>query len=304
MANVFFFGWEVDFILWIQTFINGFTTLVAKFLQICGEEYVIILVLGLLYWSIDKKLGRRVSLAMAGSMIFGTLIKGIVLRSRPYLDNEQIKCVAAPHSDGDIMSIKEQGYSFPSLHSAMSVATYGTLAASTKKKVLIAIGVIVPFLIGLSRPFLGVHYPTDVLVGWAVGAISIFLFSWLENKFGYKIGFLVPLVIGIAGFFYCTDTELYSGYGVTLGLFLGFMFEEKFVKFEYCKKWWTYILRPVGGVLVFVICTLLLKIPAQLLTLGETSAIGLIYRLFRYTLSTFVMIGVYPMLFKLCKNKF
>ena len=43
-------------------------------------------------------------------------------------------------------------------------------------------------------------------------------------------------------FFYCTDTEFYSGYGVALGLLLGFMFEEKYVKFEYCQKWWTYIL--------------------------------------------------------------
>ena len=42
MGNVFSFGWEIDFILWIQTFVNEFTTLLAKFLQICGEEYVLI----------------------------------------------------------------------------------------------------------------------------------------------------------------------------------------------------------------------------------------------------------------------
>lgn len=304
MGNIFFFGWEVDVILWLQTFVNGFTTLVAKFLQICGEEYVLIFVLGLLYWAIDKKVGRRASLAMVGSMLFGTLIKGLVLRIRPYMVNNQIKCVTPPHKEADIMSIKEQGYSLPSLHSTMAAATYGTIAVSIKKKVVVAICIIMPLLIGLSRPFIGVHYPTDVIAGWTLGVICIFVLGGLENKFNYKVGFLVPLVIGIAGFFYCTDTEFYSGYGVALGLFLGFLFEEKFVKFEYCKKWWTYILRPIGGVLAFLVLSLLFKIPLQFITLEETSTIALIYRLFRYTASTFVTIGVYPYLFKICKNKF
>ncbi len=304
MGNVFFFEWEIDFIVWIQNFANDFTTLFAKFLQICGEEYVLILVLGLLYWSIDKKLGRRASLAMIGSMLFGTLIKGIVLRRRPYMDHEQIKCVTPAHREADIMSVKEQGYSCPSLHSTMAAATYGTIAESTGKNAAIAIGIIMPFLIGLSRPFLGVHYPTDVLLGWALGFICIFVLGGIEKKSGYKAGFLVPLIISISGFFYCSDTEFYSGYGVALGLFLGFVFEEKFVKFEYCKKWWTYILRPVGGVLVFAVITLILKIPMQIIVLEETSTAALIYRLFRYTLSTFVTIGVYPLVFKLCKYKF
>lgn len=304
MGNSFFFGWETGYIIWVQSFINKFTKVFAKFLQICGEEYVLIFVLGLLYWSINKKLGRRASLAMVGSMLFGTLVKGVVLRRRPYMDNKQIKCITASHKDADIMSVKEQGYSFPSLHTTMATATYGMIAISTKKKVTIAIGIIMPLLIGLSRPFLGVHYPTDVLAGWILGAICVFVLGGIENKFNYKIGFLVPLVIGGSGFFYCTDTEFYSGYGVALGLLFGFMFEEKFVKFEYCKKWWTYILRPIGGVMVFFIITLILKIPMKIILLDETSIVALIYRLFRYTLSTFVTIGVYPFVFKLCKNNF
>ena len=304
MGNVFYFDWEIDLILWLQTFVNGFTTAFAKFLQICGEEYVLIFVLGLLYWSIDKKLGRRASLAMIGSTLFGTLVKGLVLRRRPYMDHAQIECITAPHKDGDIMSVKEQGYSFPSLHSAMAAATYGTIAESTRKKATIALGIIMPLLIGISRPFLGVHYPTDVLVGWVVGILCIFVLGGIEYKYGYKKAFLVPLVIAASGFFFCTDTEFYSGYGVGLGLFLGFMFEEKYVRFKFCKKWWTHIARPVGGVLTFLIMTVLLKLPVQHAAWEETCTAALLYRLFRYTLSTFVTIGVYPILFKICKNKF
>lgn len=304
MGNVFFFGWEADFIVWIQSFSNGFMTALAKVLELCGGEYVLIFVLGLLYWCIDKKLGRRASLAMTGSMLFGTLVKGFTSRRRPYMDNDQIMCITPPNSDADIMSVQEQGYSFTSLHSSMSAATYGTIAVSAKKKITVAICIILPFLIGLSRIYLGVHYPTDVLFGWALGIICIFLLGWVESKFGYKIGFLLPLVIGISGFFFCSETEFYTGYGVAAGLLLGFMYEEKYVNFEYCKKWWTYVLRPIGGVAVFVMLTALLKVPLHFIALEETSTAALIYRVFRYAISTFVMIGIYPTVFKLCKNKF
>lgn len=54
MGRTFYFAWEVDLLVWIQTFVNGFTTLIAMLLQICGEESFLIFVLGLLYWCIDK----------------------------------------------------------------------------------------------------------------------------------------------------------------------------------------------------------------------------------------------------------
>ena len=220
------------------------------------------------------------------------------------MDHERIRCITASHKDADIMSVREQGYSLPSLHSAMSAATYGTIAVSTKKKLTAAICIVLPIIIGISRIYLGVHYPTDVLFGWALGIVCIFALGWVDNRYGYKLGFLVTLAISASGFFFCSDTEFYTGYGVAAGLLLGFMYEEKRVNFEYCEKWWTYVLRPVGGVLVFVILTVLLKIPLHFVALEETSTAALIYRLFRYALSTFVMIGIYPKLFKLCKNRF
>ncbi len=304
MGRTLYFAWEVDLLVWIQTFVNGFTTLIAKILQICGEESFLIFVLGLLYWCIDKKLGRRISLAMAGSMVFGTLVKGLVLRRRPYMDHKQIKCIVPASRDADPMSVLEQGYSCASMHTAMATSTYGGIAESTKKTATIAIAVIMSFFTGISRLLLGVHYPTDVLAGWVIGVICIFGFGSIEKKHGYKTGFLVPLIIGLSGFFFCDDTRFYTSYGVTLGLFLGFMFEEKYVRFAYCKKWWTYVLRPAGGVLLFAIVSLLLKMFVQSFGWEETSTIALYFRFFRYTISTFMIIGIYPILFNRCNNKF
>lgn len=76
--------------------------------------------------------------------------------------------------------------SFPSGHAMMSTAVYLTLAAllaRTQKKMrikifVIAIAAIVALLVGASRVYLGVHWPTDVIAGWAGGA-SWAIFCWL-----------------------------------------------------------------------------------------------------------------------------
>jgi membrane-associated phospholipid phosphatase len=76
------------------------------------------------------------------------------------------------------------GFSFPSAHSATSVAVYATLtllaarAVSGRLRVLVAIaGGLVVVAIGLTRIYLGAHYPTDVLAGWLTGAVVV-LGSW------------------------------------------------------------------------------------------------------------------------------
>jgi undecaprenyl-diphosphatase len=68
--------------------------------------------------------------------------------------------------------------SFPSGHAAMSAITYLTLAALLARttpsrrlrRYFVIIGITITLLIGISRVYLGVHYPTDVLAGWCIGS--------------------------------------------------------------------------------------------------------------------------------------
>lgn len=76
---------------------------------------------------------------------------------------------------------------------------------------------------------------------------------------------------------------------LVLGLLLGFIYEEKKVNFEKAEKWWSYIVRPVLGVVIFAVVSLLLKLPAKAIS---AEWLELTYRLFRYAVSTFVIIGL------------
>jgi len=301
MGNAFFFDWEIQFMAWLQSFENGFFTAVATFFTMLGEEYLMILIVGLIYWSLNKDLGRKVSLALSGTMVAGAFIKCIAMRRRPYMDNPEVKCIRAAHPDEDLMSETAQGYSFPSLHASMSAATYGSLARETGKKVLIYIAFILPFFIGLSRNYLGVHYPTDVLTGWVLGAAMVFLLGAAERKKGYKAGFVMVLAVGLIGIFFSRDNEYFSAIGIVAGIFAGFMFEEKYVNFERAKSVLSIIVRPIIGLLIFVVLNVLLKMPVKNLSPEDHAGFLLVYRAFRYALAGFVLMGPYPWLFKKAK---
>jgi len=81
--------------------------------------------------------------------------------------------------------IVEAGFSFPSGHAANGMVAYGVLAVLVGRLPLtrpvrlamqVAAGLVI-FLVGLSRVWLGVHYPTDVLAGWALGALIVVLYA-------------------------------------------------------------------------------------------------------------------------------
>lgn len=113
------------------------------------------------------------------------------------LVNKGIKAIVSRMRPDQAMFLIEQGgWSFPSGHSITSMFFFGMLIWLIRRNVqnrrlaniltmLLAIPMI---LVGVSRVYLGVHYPTDVLAGWCLGIIAIALFSWFATLFPTFIG--------------------------------------------------------------------------------------------------------------------
>lgn len=126
---------------------------------------------GLLLLSGRKRTGLFVLAAVIGGSLLSTLLKDLFQRPRPDL---------APF--GAYVS----NSSFPSGHSMLSAVTYLTLGAllarsyerRTIKAFLLLSAAFVTLLVGVSRIYLGVHWPTDVLAGWTAGATWALL-CWL-----------------------------------------------------------------------------------------------------------------------------
>ena len=121
---------------------------------------------------------RRTALFVCVASVSGSLLnwglKEIFQRARPDV---------VPHLR-EVMSL-----SFPSGHAMTSAVVYLTLGAllmrvvprRTTKIYCMAVAILLAALVGLSRIYLGVHYPTDVLAGWLVG-FSWALFCWLVER--------------------------------------------------------------------------------------------------------------------------
>jgi undecaprenyl-diphosphatase len=117
--------------------------------------------------------------AVVGGLIFSAVLKQLFARPRPDL---------VPHGSAVYTA------SFPSGHSMMSAITYLTLGAllarvQTRKRLkayLLCLAIFLTGLVGISRVYLGVHWPTDVLAGWTVGAVWAILcwlvVRWLQDR--------------------------------------------------------------------------------------------------------------------------
>ena len=298
-GNAFSFGWEESLIIRIQSVMGGAGTAIASFLSEFGEEIVCVILIGLLYWCLDKEYGRFVGMNLMIAITVNPLIKDAVMRRRPYFTNPDIKCLKPYKSSADLYSVKAQGYSFPSGHATNSSTLFGSLALYGKKRWLTVIGIVIPFLCGISRFCLGLHYPTDVLAGWSCGVIVIFLVPYLEKKLMKRYFYAILLVISLSGFLYCQSDDYYSAVGLLVGFILAVEFEGRFVKFESTGSPVRCVLRLAGGLAVFFMLNTVLKLPFSDSFLESGTTAAHIVRSARYLVISFVDMGVYPLAFRL-----
>lgn len=297
MSEIWFFPFEEYFIIWLQslgleTILHTILFYLNQFFSMFGEEMVAVAVMGFIYWGIDKRKGEKIGAAIMLAAVMTPYLKNIFKRLRPYQCSDKIELLR----DVD-------GYSFPSGHSSSSGALFSSLAVMFKEsKILQVFGILIPFLVAFSRIYLGAHWPTDVVVGLAVGFLCCLIATKITDLFQSKYTFLVIYAaVAASGFFFCKTNDFYNGYGLLIGLITGMYFEEKFVNFENTNKLYISIIRTIiGAILYFGINSLLRAIFAPIfaeMTLGY-----FILRTLRYAINCFILVAIYPVLFKL-ENK-
>ncbi len=304
MGTTFFFTWEVSLMEWLQSHIGSTGISFISNFSLFGEELPLILIVGFVYWSYDKKLGRKVGLIAIMGLIWNTMIKNIVMRRRPYFDHESINILRVVDSEADIYDISAQGYSFPSAHSTNAVTVFGSLAVNLRKRWFTVIAIVIPLLTGISRFVVGAHYPTDVMAGWLLGLTSVVLVQMLQKRVSDTLTLYGILLLTIVpGFFYCTSADYFTAVGLLVGFMGGTLLDDYCVHYEDTRKPLFMVTRLLGGLAVYLVLNTVLKMPFsnEFLTDGSTAA--LLVRCTRYAIIAFVDFGVYPMLFKFEKRK-
>lgn len=302
-GNRFFFGWEIALMEWLQANLSDGAIAALSQLSMFGEELMLIVVMGFFYWVWDKETGKFIGLNFLFVGVWNPMIKNIALRLRPYFCSDQIDLLRLIDESAPKTDVAAQGYSFPSGHSSGAAAVYGSTALRLRKKWVTLLAFLLPLLVGVSRVVVGAHFPTDVMAGWAMGVLAIFFIPWLKKKISSRWVFAgIVLLTALPGFFYCTSNDYFSGFGMLVGFVLAEPFEEKYVRFENTRNPIRAVLRIAGGGAAYFALNTLLKLPfpKELLDAGDFTAH--LIRCGRYAIVIFVVIAVYPMLFKVTAN--
>jgi len=174
--------WGIEVIRTVQNFSTPFLNEIMKIFTDASTYGFVVFIIGLYLWCIDYKKGLHLAYGAAFTSGLNGGIKRIFKIPRPFTH--------AP----EIMLKSIGGFSTPSGHSSISAFIYPAVlfyepfreklskdaqSAKPKKsaasvKIKIPAAIVLPLLVGFSRVYLGVHYPTDVLLGWGLGAF-IFL---------------------------------------------------------------------------------------------------------------------------------
>jgi len=149
---------------------SGLTSFFRMITHMGSTLGILVVTLLAVLWSVYKRRwldALHVVVAVVGSWQLNNLLKHLFQRPRP-----------------DILHLAEaDGFSFPSGHAMIGISTYAVLAflisravrgAGGPTTVAVAFGLLI-LLIGLSRIYLGVHYPTDIAAGYAAGTIWLCL---------------------------------------------------------------------------------------------------------------------------------
>lgn len=288
--------WGTEFIVSVQSFSNDWLEAIFKFFTSLGYEEFYLFLLPFVYWCLDKRTGIGLGYLSLLSVWVNDVVKYLF-------------CIPRPSDPRIKTPLPETSPSFPSGHSQSAVTNWGYLALRVRNWAFTVLAILLILGISFSRIVLGVHYPQDVLGGWAIGLILLLLYAWLAPPIGRWVarqGSALQLLLAFAIptlliFLHPADTDgLYPAEGsitpmsALAGFGVGLVMERARVRFQAGGIWWRRGLRFLLGL---AIVGLLYAGPGLILPDDMPYGLDAVLRFVRYGLLGWTVAFFCPWLF-------
>lgn len=171
----------MNIINYLQSFQSDALTAFFKFITFFGDKEFYIMVLPLFFWLWNKEKALKLMLVLLPSLLLNYYFKEIFHTARPL----------------GVALIEQHGFAFPSGHAQGSSTLWLILALLVRQRWMSILAVVMIILVSISRLYLGVHYPIDILGGILIGAVIVFFYhKYLYDAFKNILS--VKSAIGIA----------------------------------------------------------------------------------------------------------
>jgi len=252
--------------------------IVFKALTCLGDEVFFLVSLPCIYWCLCKRTGARLSLLFLISAYINMVAKLMADMPRPFEYSDTVQQIVAASGGG-----------FPSGHTQGAIVFWGYLAYNFRNTLFSSLAGILILGIPLSRVYLGVHFPIDIVGGYLFGSILLVGFIKSENYFAewrQKIGFAgmlvatgcLPAILAIA---VCADKTAVSAMAALAGMGTGFLMEYRYLGFAPPRNWRLKAAAFTLGMVVFTLGYVGLKVlfaglePASLFRYIRYGLVGL-----------------------------
>ncbi len=285
-----------EFLVWLQSLGSGWLEAIFRLFTILGNEEFYLFLLPVVYWCVSRRVGIGLAYVSMLSVWANSAVKHLFDVPRPADTRLRVRW-------------PETSPSFPSGHSQSAVTNWGYLALQLRRRPWTVVAILLMLMISLSRMFLGVHFPQDLVGGWVIGLAVLFLFFWaaprvepwlVRQPAGLQAALAVALPLVLI-FLHPADTEgLYPAEGALtpasalIGMGLGLIMERAWVRFDVGGSLGRRLVRLVLGlvIVVAVYAGPKLLLPAEMPYPAEATA-----RFLRYVLLGWVTAFGCPWLF-------
>ena len=220
--------WGLDCIRLIQSQANPLLTVCMRIITGLGSAAAYLVLLPFLYWCVDEKKCLRLSTAVLISMWINLALKFLLDQPRPFFAGY----------DPSLGMVAERLGGFPSGHAQNTLVMWAIIASWGKKNRYYAAAAILCLLVGFSRIYLGVHFPTDVFGGWLLGGMILCGYFLAGGRIeallatgGPRAGMLASAALAFAMILYRPSSELLLPAGMILGLGAGYVLNRRNIGF-------------------------------------------------------------------------